>query len=632
MSLLPSARPELEKYELLEELGHGAMATVYRAIDRRLGREVAVKIIHRHLRGEGEVGARLTREARAVAKLRHPYIVEVFDVSEPDDSERYLVVELVQGPTLRQVLREHSPMPPEIAAVLGMQIAEGLAHAHGRGVVHRDIKPENVLLSIPGRVRFESERAPSDMGAPSTDQLPARERESRADVEVVAKLTDFGIAKVLDAQGVTSTGEVLGSPAHMAPEQIEGHDVGPGTDIFALGVLLYEAMVGRLPFEGSNPAQVLRRVLEGQFVPVDRAAPTVGSGFGAIVNRCLAHEPEQRFASAREVADALEAELARLGFGDTTGELTQYFKDREGFLAAYEPRLVEVLRREAERARKAGEVTMSAALFNRALAMRPSDAELLAEVTRATRQRRRGTTLRYGLLGTGILGALLALLALVRPVPTSAPLALKPKGGGSGVPQGPTQVRQPAATSSAPPLATGGGALERAIPSARPPVRVPPPRPEQADSTSTRTVQVVVSGVAGSRMLIDGEERRWFGTRHELALGTHRFEAVPPNDTCCIVPEPKLVEVRPGEGVLKVHLKVQFREAQIQLAAAAGSTLSCGELFPEILTSPGRRAVRVSKAETVATCTLVPPPDSDERPRSVAVVLRPGSIFTVAGP
>jgi len=448
----------------------------------------------------------------------------------------------------------------------------------------------------------------------------------------VAKLTDFGIAKVLDAKGVTSTGEVLGSPAHMAPEQIEGHDVGPGTDVFALGVLLYEAMVGRLPFEGSNPAQVLRRVLEGQFVPVERAAPTVGSGFGGIVDRCLAHEPERRFASAREVADALEVELRRLGFTDPSGDLTRYFEDRESFLADYEPRLVEALRREAERARKAGQVTVAAAHFNRALALRPSDAELLAEVSRATRQRRRGTTLRVGVVGLALVGAVLAASALLRPASRavhSAPAKQVETGAASRLTPAPTERTRPVA--SVPPGMSDGGS-ERVVPSMRPPVRVPPSRPDQSDSPGTRTVQVVVSGVAGSRMLIDGEERRWFGTRHELPVGMHRFEAVPPNDTCCIVPEPKLVDVRPGEGVLKVHLQVQFREAQIQLAAATGSTLSCGELFPEILAAPGRRAVRVSKAETVATCTLVPPPESDERPRSVAVVLRPGSIFTVAGP
>src|SRR5207344_2910587 len=139
--------------------------------------------------------------------------------------------------------------------------------AHGLGVIHRDVKPENVLLRDAPNRRTSSEQ-----------------------LEKQVKLTDFGIAKLLDAQGVTSTGQVLGSPAHMAPEQIEGGDVTARADVFGLGVLLYESLVGRLPFDGKNPAQVLRRVLDGAFTPADKARPTVGMQFGAIVGKALAHE------------------------------------------------------------------------------------------------------------------------------------------------------------------------------------------------------------------------------------------------------------------------------------------------------------------------------------------------------
>ena len=184
--------PELDKYELLEELGHGGMATVYRAKDRRLGRNVAVKIIHRHLRQNAEVARRFTSEARAVAKLKHINIVEVYDVSGEEETERYLVVELVDGLTLRQLLTEDERLPVEVGVCLALEVARAVEHAHREGVIHRDIKPENVLL--------ECKRLPSDEDKPYSLKI---------------KLTDFGIAKVLDAQGVTSTGQVLGSPAHM---------------------------------------------------------------------------------------------------------------------------------------------------------------------------------------------------------------------------------------------------------------------------------------------------------------------------------------------------------------------------------------------------------------------------------
>ncbi len=251
---------QLDKYELLAVLGHGGMATVYRARDRRLGRDVAVKVIHRHLRDDDEIATRFVREARAVAKLHHPNIVEVFDVSEPEESERYLVVELVEGSSLRKFLAENGKMPAEVAAALAIEVADALQHAHENSVIHRDIKPENVLITA----RSESAAA----------GLPSRSPYQGGRV----KITDFGIAKILDAQGVTVTGQVLGSPSHMAPEQIEGSEVTARADVFGLGVLIYECMTGRLPFEGQNPAQVLRKVIEGKFVSTERMLPIDRTG------------------------------------------------------------------------------------------------------------------------------------------------------------------------------------------------------------------------------------------------------------------------------------------------------------------------------------------------------------------
>src|SRR6188768_1610416 len=139
------AKPDLAKYEIREEIGHGGMATVYLARDKRLGRDVALKIIHRHLRENTEVAARFASEARAVAKLKHPNIVEVYDVSDVEEDERYLVVELVRGSTLRKLLSDQGFLPPEVAAAIGVELADALDHAHGLGVIHRDVKPENVL-------------------------------------------------------------------------------------------------------------------------------------------------------------------------------------------------------------------------------------------------------------------------------------------------------------------------------------------------------------------------------------------------------------------------------------------------------------------------------------------------------
>jgi len=210
------------------------------------------------------------------------------------------------------------------------------------------------------------------------------------------KLTDFGIAKLLDAQGVTSTGQVLGSPAHMAPEQIEGGDVDARADVFALGVLLYECMVGHLPFEGNNPAQVLRRVLDGQYPSADAERPTVGKPYSTLLDRALAHAPADRFASAAEMGDALSKELARMGVDSPRDEIAAWLDDPDRYDTATTKRLIDRLCAEAAAARKRGDAIASAADYNRALAYAPDDPALLKIVTGMQRREARLRALRNG--------------------------------------------------------------------------------------------------------------------------------------------------------------------------------------------------------------------------------------------
>lgn len=388
--------PKLEKYELLEEIGHGGMATVYRARDLRLGREVAVKIIHRHLRDNREVATRFLAEARAAAKLKHKGIVEVYDVSDEAERERYLVVELVPGQTLRQLLVDHREMPAEIGAMIVIELCDAIEHAHASGIIHRDIKPENVLVGFPTPV---AERDPSDDPTKSgpmlsresnTPSSSSRTPKSGRNQHVVLKITDFGIAKILDAHGVTSTGQVLGSPAHMAPEQIEAGEVDARTDVFALGVILYECLVGHLPFDGKNPAQVLRRVLDGKYARAETERATIGGRFSEIIDRALALDPKDRPESPSALAALLIHELDELGLTDRSKELASYFAAPASYAAKLQARLVSVLITRGETARRTKRMAMAACDFNRAHALAPDDVLILKRMTQLSSATRKG--------------------------------------------------------------------------------------------------------------------------------------------------------------------------------------------------------------------------------------------------
>jgi eukaryotic-like serine/threonine-protein kinase len=604
------SKPELGKYELREEIGHGGMATVYLARDRRLGRDVAVKIIHRHLRENAEVAARFASEARAVAKLKHPNIVEVYDVSDEAEAERYLVVELVRGTTLRALVSEHGQLPAEIAAIIAFEVANALDHAHQLGVIHRDVKPENVLIAIPS--------------GPASDV-----RASNPD-ETLVKITDFGIAKLLDAQGVTSTGQVLGSPAHMAPEQIEGGDVNARADVFGLGVMLYETMVGRLPFDGKNPAQVLRRVLDGAFTPAEKARPTIGAQFSAIVGRALAHEPSARYASAEEFAAALKQELDALGYVDLRSELRAFFADPKAYREAYEPRTVERLVKRANDARAAGAIPLSAACLNRALALRPDDPTLIAEVTNLGRAERMRRNLKSALVALGA-SALLAGLAfsvsrlggrLVTPrAPASAPQNLaKTLASSVSPPRPPASV---AALSSAPvPPPRRGG------------LRAPPPRPAPSAVADRVPVRITVDGPQSATVRVDGVELEdWFSPQ-QLEVGTHSFEFLPPNTECCDQGQTVTVEIVPQETPGKIQTvrgRIGFKDAMLEIDGTLGARASCpalGGTFPV----PSRQTFPMGSASRSVKCTLIPPPGSGLLPKEFDVTLSPGRVSSIPGP
>jgi serine/threonine-protein kinase len=257
------------------------MSTVYRAHDRKLERTVAVKILHQRYNDEDEYVERFNREARMAASLSHPNIVTVIDRGE-HEGRQYIVFEYVDGDNLKEVIGRSGPLPVERVLALGIQVASGLAFAHEKGLVHRDVKPQNVLLNGSG----------------------------------TAKVTDFGIARSLTVgRGVTQTGTVLGTSDYIAPEQAQGAPVGERTDVYSLGVVVYELLTGELPFAGDNFVAVAMKHINEPAPRVSTRRPDVPARLDAAIAVALAKEPSARFARMDDFRRELQACLAEVRAG-----------------------------------------------------------------------------------------------------------------------------------------------------------------------------------------------------------------------------------------------------------------------------------------------------------------------------
>src|SRR6201993_5038827 len=262
------------RYEILGELGRGAMGVVYRAVDPVIGRTVAVKTIRLSEEGTGlshpELLTRFQTEARAAGLLTHPNIVVVFDAGE-EDGLYYIIMELVEGRSLQALLDDGHSFPlPRVLRIME-QACSALHFAHERNVVHRDIKPANLMLTADDTV----------------------------------KITDFGTAKILQFGSTQQTSHVMGTPSYMSPEQVKGRAVDGRSDIFSLGVMLYEMITGEKPFPGQSITTVIYKIVNEEPVPPRQINPTIHPGISAAVMRALAKEPEDRYQSCRELLEDL---------------------------------------------------------------------------------------------------------------------------------------------------------------------------------------------------------------------------------------------------------------------------------------------------------------------------------------
>ncbi|KAB2965943.1 MAG: serine/threonine protein kinase, partial [Thermoanaerobaculia bacterium] len=288
--MTPTEPQKLGRYEVLEEIGKGAMGVVYLARDPLIGRLVALKTFRAGFAAKddelAQFRSRFVREAQSAGILSHPNIVTIHDVvDEGANGVCFIAMEYVKGTNLKQLLQRTEPFSPAFVGELVAQIAEALDYAHSRGVIHRDIKPANILITADNKV----------------------------------KITDFGIAR-LDTSNLTMEGQLLGTPNYMAPEQIQARDVDHRADIFSLGVVFYEILTRKKPFQGENLTQVTHKIVYEPFTPPEEIVRGLAPAMSKILSRCLEKDPNRRYPRASEVARELRAVIEQAeSLDDTAG-------------------------------------------------------------------------------------------------------------------------------------------------------------------------------------------------------------------------------------------------------------------------------------------------------------------------
>jgi serine/threonine protein kinase len=293
-----------ERFRLEEKVGSGGMSSVYRAYDPTLERLVAIKMMHRDISSDPDQLERFRREARAVARLNHPHVVTVIDAGE-DEGAPYIVFEYVEGETLKERIRRLGRLPVSEAVAYAIEIGRALETAHGHKLVHRDVKPQNVLIDHEGR----------------------------------AKVTDFGIARSMEAHGLTAPGRVLGTTDYVSPEQALGHEVTEQSDIYSLGVVLYEMLTGEAPFKADTQVAVAMKHVREPLPDVQRRRPEISAALAAVVERATAKETHNRYATVAEMVRGLEEVLAieAARSGQATGEATTVLRTLSGDTADFAP-------------------------------------------------------------------------------------------------------------------------------------------------------------------------------------------------------------------------------------------------------------------------------------------------------
>ena len=539
----------IEKYRILEELGQGGMSVVYRGHDEALDRHVAVKVMHKHLARDPDARERFAREARAVAKLTHHNIPEIYDFSSVEGELNYLVTELVEGHSMATLVQRHPAMLPEIGAMLAVGVADALTHAHEHSIIHRDVKPENILVGRDG----------------------------------VVKLTDFGIAQIVGLESMTITGALVGSPAHMSPEQIEGRGtLDFRTDVWALGTVLYVvATGGTLPFSSTTPHAVLKRILDGRYEDPRRRNPHIDSRLGAIIDRCLRVEPEARYASTELLAADLKQWLAERGLHDIDQEIAAWMAAPDSYQAQLSERLVGLFMVLGDEATSKNDRHVALEHFGRVLQLDPDHPEAAERVRLVSSRLRRRKLM---MASAGIVVAVMAALTLTWALwPTRLPSV--PAADGLALSVTPT-----------PPELTASVAVpERDVVEPEPDIVVPPTTAgvlvgellgpiaiagaaraaAQADPPPPKAIEVrIINKRVAFRSVVDGKyEIKAGGATLQLSPGKHK--AVTTHTNCPLAsgcpPYHQTFRVRSTKPTQRTTLEYRYGFFEVKLRCTGGT-------------------------------------------------------------
>jgi eukaryotic-like serine/threonine-protein kinase len=531
------------RYRLLEEVGQGGMAIVYRAQDESLKREVAVKVLHPHLWTEPESKARLEREAHAVAKLKHDNILEIFDYSGSDAESAYIVTEFIDGQTLKQFLSGRKIKHPEVAALMAVELGSALAHAHAVGIIHRDVKPENVMIRKDG----------------------------------LLKLMDFGIAQVLDLERMTVTGQLLGSPAYMAPELIEGRPLDVRTDVFSMGILLYQIATDTLPFSGKNPHEVLRRITDGRFADPRGLNRLCSAGLSRIMARALARDPADRYPQMQVLVDDLREHIVEAGLGEAREELRGFFRDPDAYEKDLPGRMTPALTTNAQRHLAMHAAGRAIECWNRVLAYAPDDAVVLAALNRLQGRARLRTFGLYGLGGAAVVGLLALIIgALINGKASRVPVEPAPNSGSTSVATTAADQRiMPAAVPGlvVPPRNLPGAAASRPPATPNGARSLPGTGRPSVDSTS-RTFALGPTP-QNVDVYLDGERQFSYDTDHRALpvpwAGNHVVEFRSPSG-CCFVERIEVGPDRPLPPDNIIARKLKWKPGRLVVTTAPAST------------------------------------------------------------